>query len=424
MFFRRIHVFHNAMQAVAHAQFQLPRTPGTPHTAETGRVACCRIAGERPRLARWLLASCLVAAALLIPTAAFSADAPKAAKDPDAAKPATGDAAKPEKADAPKTEKTEPPKTEKADPPKTEKKEAKPPEANRGDGKSVAGPPPVQELELLTNDGLRLALSYYPGTKGKESIPIVLLHMWKKSRADYKPLALYLQSLGHAVIAPDLRGHGQSVRFKGSRKDDDLKAANLPLPQFAKMVTEDTKAVKDFLWERNNAEELNLDKLCVVGAEMGASVALDWAAYDAVGYDNNMVTYGPLRLGAFVKALVLISPEWAFKSLSLKQAASATRVQGDIPILILVGQEDRKAFSEAKRINTFFERFHAEPKGDDKFDKMTLFLVPLETKLQGTSLLDPKLHGPEYIADFINKRLIKAEEAQDWVWKERKRPHE
>jgi len=73
-------------------------------------------------------------------------------------------------------------------------------------------------LNFLTDDGLRLTLTYYPGTKGKETVPIVLLHMWKQSRVDYKDLALFLQSKGHAVIVPDLRGHGQSTRSKAQKR--------------------------------------------------------------------------------------------------------------------------------------------------------------------------------------------------------------
>ena len=69
------------------------------------------------------------------------------------------------------------------------------------------------------------------------------------------------------------------------------------------------KAVKDFLWERNNAGELNIDKLCVVGAEMGASVALNFALADALDQDSNRVLRPDYKLGRFVKALVLISPE-------------------------------------------------------------------------------------------------------------------
>jgi pimeloyl-ACP methyl ester carboxylesterase len=285
-------------------------------------------------------------------------------------------------------------------------------------------PAKPEEVELLTGDSLRLAVTYYRGSKGKETVPIVLLHMWKQSRADYKDLAVYLQSQGYAVIVPDLRGHGQSVRFKGGRKDDDLKASSMPMRQFGNMVTEDMKAIKDFLWDENNAGHLNLDKLCVVGAEMGASVALEFAGFDAGGYDNEMVSYGPLKLGEFVKALVLISPEWSFKGLSLRQVAPIRRVQSDVAILILVGAQDVRALKSAKRVDDVFERHHPEPSGTDKIDKKTLFFIRLDTSLQGTKLLDPKLNVQEIISDFVYRRLVNSEESHDWIWKERKRPHE
>jgi pimeloyl-ACP methyl ester carboxylesterase len=288
--------------------------------------------------------------------------------------------------------------------------------------------PPPEDQTLTTNDGLRLALTYYPATKDKEKgknvVPVVLLHMWRQTRSDYSDLAGYLQSQGYAVVVPDLRGHGQSTRFKGARKDDDLKAATLPATQYPKMVLEDMRAVRDFLWERNNACELNIDKLCVIGAEMGASVALNFAGYDAIGCENNMAYYGPLKLGEFVKALVLISPEWSFKNLHVRQALVAPRVQRDIAVLILVGDQEAKAVNQAKRVYDVFERFHPEPVGTDRIDRKTLFFIRLDTSLQGTKLLDPNLNVPEIITDFLQRRLIKSEESLDWVWKERKHPYE
>ena len=184
--------------------------------------------------------------------------------------------------------------------------------------------PKPEDLVLQTGDGLELTLTYYRGTKGKQTIPVVLLHVWKQSRNDYKDLAPALQALGYAVIVPDLRGHGESTRLKGARKDETLKAATMPPAQFTAMVTHDMKAVKNFLWERNNAGELNIDKLCVVGAEMGASVALNFALADALEQDSNRVLRPDYKLGRFVKALVLISPEHSFRGLPIR-AASAQR---------------------------------------------------------------------------------------------------
>ena len=99
---------------------------------------------------------------------------------------------------------------------------------------------------MQTGDGLELTLTYYAGTKGKQTIPVVLLHMWKQSRNDYKDLAPALQALGYAVIVPDLRGHGESTHVKGARRDETLKAAKMPPQQFRLMVTEDMTAVKKF----------------------------------------------------------------------------------------------------------------------------------------------------------------------------------
>ena len=52
------------------------------------------------------------------------------------------------------------------------------------------------------------------------------------------------------------------------------------------MVTQDLRAVKEFLWKKNNEKALNIDKLVVIGVEEGAALALSYAAYDAVGYEQ------------------------------------------------------------------------------------------------------------------------------------------
>lgn len=285
---------------------------------------------------------------------------------------------------------------------------------------NLSGPEP---LVLQTADGLQLAVTYYPSAEGKKAIPVVLLHAWKQSGNDYRDLALMLQRMGCAVIVPDLRGHGESTRLIGARQDDTLKAATLPPQQFGRMVVQDMQAVKLFLWEQNNEGKLNIDKLCVVGAEMGASVALNFALADAVQQDRNRVLRSDYKVGRFVKALVLLSPERSFRGLSIRDATRYPAVQSNVAILIIVGEQDNKALAEAKRIHGIFERFHPEPTGNNKPDKKTLFLGELDTSLQGTKLLDPKFNIPAIIDDFINRRLIKSEESRGWYWQERKVPH-
>ena len=42
----------------------------------------------------------------------------------------------------------------------------------------------------------------------------------------------------------------------------------------------DVDVCKSFLWQKNNDGELNIDKLVLVGDEMGATAAVNWAALD------------------------------------------------------------------------------------------------------------------------------------------------
>jgi hypothetical protein len=306
----------------------------------------------------------------------------------------------------------------------------KKPAANSG--KVAASNKLEEDLVLHTRDGLQLALTYCPSAaseelqqgKGKKTIPIVLLHGLKQTRNDYRDLAHALQKLGYAVIVPDLRGHGESTRRKGDIRDDILDPAKMAPSQFSAMVTQDMKAVKDFLWQKNNARELNIDKLCVVGAEMGASVALNFAFLDVVDQERNPVPRPDYKVGCFVKALVLISPELSFRGLPTRKAASYPPVQRDISVMIVVGKKEAKTLSEARRIHGIFAKSHPEPVGDDKLDKQTLIINELPTALQGTKLLDPKFKLPEAIAAFVERRLVKTEAAKDWTWRERKFPYE
>jgi pimeloyl-ACP methyl ester carboxylesterase len=287
----------------------------------------------------------------------------------------------------------------------------------------------TEDITLSTGDSVQLVASYYRGSKGKESVPVILLHGYglQHNRTDYtKDLAPYLQSQGFAVVVPDFRGHGDSTRLKTVHgKDETLDASTLTTNQFNLMVTQDMKAIKEFLWTKNNAGELNLDKLCVIGAEMGASIALEFAYYDAVEQDSNPVLRPEYKLGRFVKALVLISPETSFKGINIRHAIQNPAVRNDISVLILVGKGDSKALSEAKRVHSIFEREHPKPDPEKKAEQQTLFFTPLETTLQGTNLLAEKnLKADEIIAAFLDLRLVKSDQSKTWLWKERKLPHQ
>jgi alpha-beta hydrolase superfamily lysophospholipase len=274
-------------------------------------------------------------------------------------------------------------------------------------------PPAREQVALTTRDGVQLRADFYPGAKKKESIPVILVHMYQGSRQDFQTLAEFLQLQGHAVLAPDLRGHGESTQVVGASRE--LDAGRLRPADMAAMAAIDLEACKKFLIEKNNAGELNIDQLAVVGAEMGASVALLWAAIDW--------SWPPLatgKQGQDVKAVVLISPEYVFKGLKINDALMHPAVRSVLSVLIAIGRNDAGAEREARRIHTQFERGRPELDPADR-DKKDLFLVGIDTRLQGTRILEePNLGLHRQIAQFIKLRI--EDRAADFPWKERISP--
>ncbi|MEK6233715.1 MAG: alpha/beta hydrolase, partial [Planctomycetales bacterium] len=80
-------------------------------------------------------------------------------------------------------------------------------------------PPPEVISWVTTADGIELTATYYPGFKGKDAVPILMVHELNGSRRDFQGLALGLQKEGHASLAIDLRGHGDSRKIVGSVKE-------------------------------------------------------------------------------------------------------------------------------------------------------------------------------------------------------------
>lgn len=279
--------------------------------------------------------------------------------------------------------------------------------------------PPPEEIggrDLLTRDGVQLKATFYPSKsdkdsskKRKDAVPVILLHMWKGGRKEFASLAPLLQRQGHAVLVPDLRGHGESkTQIVGAGRTRELDASKFGPDDFARMVSYDMETLKAFLMTKNNAGELNIEKLCVVGGEMGASVALDWARLDWSWQD--MVG---IRQGRDVQALVLISPELNFHGLDVSGALRHPAVRSRLSVLIIVGKGESRAVSQAQRIEGMFSRYRPDPSDPSQQD---LFFYKADTKLQGTKMLGVQgLNLETGIVNFIDRRLAK----QDIPWNKR-----
>lgn len=69
--------------------------------------------------------------------------------------------------------------------------------------------PPARDFFLRSDDGLRIASSYWPGRK-PDGPGVLILHGNGASRAYVRDGAEWLAGLGYAVLAIDFRGHGIS----------------------------------------------------------------------------------------------------------------------------------------------------------------------------------------------------------------------
>ena len=286
-------------------------------------------------------------------------------------------------------------------------------------GAAKDGPPPPEDMTLETKDGVAVRCTFYPGTKGKKAIPFILIHGWEGQRGDFKPLALHLQFLGHAVIVPDLRGHGQSLTYKtadGETKDF-VKLDRFRLIDMEAMVL-DVEACKRVLLEENNEGKLNIESLCVVGSEFGCILALKWAARDW-----SAPILPAFKQGQDVKALILLSPTPAYKGFTYQtDAMKHPVVRGQLSTLIVAGLKDPKGNAEAKRLHKQLQAFHADlpDDKDQRIEKQDLYLITPETSLSGTKLLERGLVTAQAITVFIDRRLIAKE--SEFAWTDRKSP--
>jgi pimeloyl-ACP methyl ester carboxylesterase len=216
-------------------------------------------------------------------------------------------------------------------------------------------------VSFMTSDGVYIYGTYYPSDLGREAPVVICLHQRFRDRRDFIQLARFLQMNGFAVLTLDLRGHGESksvnadvYRFhwkKGVQRirEHAAEAQLLNAKRFARgdyeRMVRDVEAGKRFLIGENNEGRLNLGKLAVVGASIGATAAIRHAAYD---------WQFPKPKGQDVNALVLLSPGYRYQGVSIAKAIGqiATR----IPILTIAGIKDSQSYSSAQRIDSLTKR--------------------------------------------------------------------
>jgi pimeloyl-ACP methyl ester carboxylesterase len=273
----------------------------------------------------------------------------------------------------------------------------------------------VRNLSVTTGDGWRIALTYHKSQAGRESPIVVLLHMKGGNRLVWNNgFAEQLWDAGYAVIAVDLRGHGESkpaaaaLSASGRRQGNtDLKAAD-----YRNMVTQDLEAVKQFIFGEHEEQALNMRKMAIVAPEMSAPIALNFAMLDWLKrpHDDALTPEAQTPRGQDVRALVLISPEESLSGMNSNDAIALLREPArGVAFYIGYGTKDKKDEGQAQKIYKKLTQIHGNE------DRMYLIEYPI--KLRGTDLFgQPAQKLEANILTFLDAHLKQLTDP----WRDRK----
>ena len=175
-----------------------------------------------------------------------------------------------------------------------------------------------EDVTFATSDGVTISAFFVPG-KVDKAPAVVLVHMLGRSKEDWLPILeeRLIPETPYAYIAIDIRGHGKSTKKDGkdiSYKDftaDDWRAA-----------VNDVEAAVKYLATR---KDVNADKIAVIGASIGANLAINYAAKDPS-----------------IDAVVLLSAGIGYAGVGTTEALDQ---YGNRPVMVVAGEDDGPAFS-------------------------------------------------------------------------------
>lgn len=273
-----------------------------------------------------------------------------------------------------------------------------------GAAAETSGPPAAERIPgLSTSDGVPVAAWYYPAAKpdkaAEAAAPVViLLHELGGSHESVAPLARDLQARGIAVVAPDLRGHGDSA-LPGDRGADALKSVdfrNMTVTAGGRIRAEadgrgDVETVRNWLAMKAAEGSFDLERLFVVGSGVGAAVAAHWTVLDGTWPDLASGSQG-----GQVRGLVLVSPTWAARGFTIAPALAAEPVRKTLPVLIIAGTRDADALKiyeqlKRQRPDGWSEKRAGQAEATDSpklgaTGRPSLYLRQLDTDLAGDRL--------------------------------------
>lgn len=173
-----------------------------------------------------------------------------------------------------------------------------------------------EKVSLKTEDGIDIAGLYWPAS-GRATRLALLLHMMPSTKESWLEFAPLLVERGFAVLAIDLRGHGQS------RKPDD--------PTFDYRLFEDSDHMAKRLDVEAAAEwlirtaGLGRERMGVAGASIGANLTIQFAAEHPE-----------------VPAAVALSPGWDYHGVTTPDKVEKLRPEQ--ALMVAASEEDERSY--------------------------------------------------------------------------------
>jgi pimeloyl-ACP methyl ester carboxylesterase len=178
-----------------------------------------------------------------------------------------------------------------------------------------------ERVIFTSDDGVSLVGSYYKPSIGiNNSTPsVILLHMLGSDRGTWDNFAQKLSQNGYAVLSVDLRGHGESIKQANSTI-----SYQSFMPRNFKNMTLDVKAAKKYLAEERDA---NPNQISIIGASIGANLALNYAASDQS-----------------IKSVILLSPGLNYRGISTLDSIMKYKN----PTYIVAAEKDSESAKDSK----------------------------------------------------------------------------
>ncbi len=221
-----------------------------------------------------------------------------------------------------------------------------------------------RDIKFESADKVEIVGTFYESPKAN-SHAVLLLHQFGSNRQSFDEFAKRLQKEGFGVLAIDGRGFGESVKNTDGKSVEAQRTA-----EGVKGMEADVSNAFDFLAKQKNVD---VEKMGIVGASYGSSLALIYAAKNPK-----------------VKTVALLSP--GINYFDNLPTLPAIKTYGDRPLLLVAAEDDKESADSVRKLK--------EVGANDKYE------VKIYPKGgHGTNIFDANVGLQDLLEQFLMKNL-------------------